>query len=626
MLIALLLAMDSISEESSSAVRSVLLDGAFQNLKILDQMMGVIEEQDRIFSEHEQACRSTFPSGHSIFKSIYDQKNALAGVMTSLRQMFDTLAEPMIRPLQITDLPDEILVQIFEQARGWEVEDMNSMVIANPRSADASEAGSVVTDDESSLDMNNNEGSTYRYDIEARKFQEGIRNIERIRLTCRKFCEISSHLLIPSLYVEMQPDSLARLEEIAQHPTIGPGVRTVRALLHYYDATQAEDLSSFGMYGYAMVESKLASLRNEMPTNMTAKHWQTLLDTGEAAELAFHSISHEEESSEAVLDEQKSKYQSLLRRAHEEYRSRFEAQEALRSEGNFSRRVAAAMARLPVARRLEFHDIRYCERESFQIEKVEDDDHIFQMLLQPTEWYLGRSNEQVGLPIEIIPELPVYIHRAGIQLATLTIEIPINRYAGLLEGNIDTTELSAAMQGLKFFKYRPKLDREWMESETTDFKPLVLFLHSVLDTASIRKIALDHHMIFPRALSEFDVGPVMTFRQWPNLESVSLTRTAFHLKDLQSFLQTASPVLQEQRLKFVYLLSGTWAEALDALRAADVPVISLWSPRDPEGDALQHDSDVFIPDSDGVYPVNRYISRATGQNPIRAFEQNASPL
>lgn len=602
--------MDPTSEipTSESTTRSVLLDRTFQNLKSLDQMINVIEEQEEALLEYTESC--DFPFRDIILQDLeLDQRERLEDVRTSLRGMFDTLARPMIRPLRITDLPDEILVQIFEQVRGWEEDDMDSMVIGDK----------VFVGTEGDED---NAGShEYLYDMKAEEFRDGIRNIEHIRLTCQKFCEISSHLLIPSLYVEMQPQSVARLEAISQHPTIGPGVRTVRALLHYYDARQAGDIGFFGLHGYAMVETMLAGLRYMTPENMSEEHRQTLLNAGEAAAQAFDSIFSREESSEEVEvegDEQKRRHQSLLRRAHEEYRSRFEAQEALRRGGNFSRRVAAAMARMPVARRLEFHDIRYCAGESFQIERVEDDDHVFQMLLRPAEWFREKPHDTSGPPIEIMTELPIYLHRAGIQLATLTIDIQMNRYTSLMDGDIDTTELSAAMQGLKLFKYRPKLDRMWFDNDPADFQPLLLFLHSVLDTASIRRICLEHHAVFPRILAAFDLGPVMVFRQWPNLEALSLRRTAFHLKDLESLLRRHSPALQALRLDRVYLLSGTWAEVLDLMRTAGLRFLGVWYPSDPEGKALCTDSNVFAPDeATEMSPANRYICGYTDENPIR---------
>ncbi|KAK0743833.1 hypothetical protein B0T18DRAFT_431034 [Schizothecium vesticola] len=47
-----------------------------------------------------------------------------------------------------------------------------------------------------------------------------VRSYRRCRLTCRRFCDIASAFLIPTLTVSMSPESLARLEAISQHPVI----------------------------------------------------------------------------------------------------------------------------------------------------------------------------------------------------------------------------------------------------------------------------------------------------------------------------------------------------------------------------------------------------------------------
>ncbi|KAF7955200.1 uncharacterized protein EAE97_000459 [Botrytis byssoidea] len=60
------------------------------------------------------------------------------------------------------------------------------------------------------------------------EFKESVTTIQEMRLVCRRICNISSHFLLPTVRVELSAQSLARLDMISRHPTIGKGVRTAR--------------------------------------------------------------------------------------------------------------------------------------------------------------------------------------------------------------------------------------------------------------------------------------------------------------------------------------------------------------------------------------------------------------
>ncbi|KAK0738654.1 hypothetical protein B0T18DRAFT_450577 [Schizothecium vesticola] len=57
-------------------------------------------------------------------------------------------------------------------------------------------------------------------------------SIMAVRLTCCRFCAVSSHLLIRSLQVDMTDSSLDRLNKIASHPVFSKSVRAVRVSIH----------------------------------------------------------------------------------------------------------------------------------------------------------------------------------------------------------------------------------------------------------------------------------------------------------------------------------------------------------------------------------------------------------
>lgn len=60
------------------------------------------------------------------------------------------------------------------------------------------------------------------------KHAKGGTKIGNVRLSCRRFRDTSSHLLLDILDVCLTPESLARAQEISRHPTISKGIRTLQ--------------------------------------------------------------------------------------------------------------------------------------------------------------------------------------------------------------------------------------------------------------------------------------------------------------------------------------------------------------------------------------------------------------
>lgn len=102
------------------------------------------------------------------------------------------------RPIHLLDLPNEILAHIFVYVRGPPY--INEPIWLG----------------------------TLGY------WDGGPKEIKNTRLVCRKFCNESSHLLMPAVSISANPSSLARLEGISRHPLIAKGVRTVRVIVHFY--------------------------------------------------------------------------------------------------------------------------------------------------------------------------------------------------------------------------------------------------------------------------------------------------------------------------------------------------------------------------------------------------------
>jgi hypothetical protein len=121
-----------------------------------------------------------------------------------------------IRPRNILELPDEILIEIFKHVKDY------------PR----------------------------HLPYEARLISPPG-HVKDIRLTCRRFCNTSSHLLLDLVCVEMTPQSLAQFEDISRHLLISKAVRTVRVLAHFYNSAMADRFGVFASYHVARMTANI---------------------------------------------------------------------------------------------------------------------------------------------------------------------------------------------------------------------------------------------------------------------------------------------------------------------------------------------------------------------------------
>lgn len=121
----------------------------------------------------------------------------------SMREVADASSRSRLRPLNILDLPNELLRKIFEDSM-----------------------------------MEGESNEDYLLIPEYRDWG-CVENIRNTRLTCRRFCNTSSHLLVRHVDVTMNPSSIAHLEEVARHPLISYGVQAVRVHLNYFSAELA---------------------------------------------------------------------------------------------------------------------------------------------------------------------------------------------------------------------------------------------------------------------------------------------------------------------------------------------------------------------------------------------------
>lgn len=193
------------------------LDSHYQRLKILASLQVVLREEEWELIRASLPLENVAIAGDELeliqadreqkFEVLKWLQQAIELIKSDTRIAIDDVSRPTLRPLKLPDMPDEILIKIIEYVKGW-----------TGNMAPLYELGNMGED------------------------------VKNLRLTCRRFCSASSHLLLQFLRVKLNPPSLSKFEEISRHPIISKWIRCVRVALSFYDATSAQDIGAFALY------------------------------------------------------------------------------------------------------------------------------------------------------------------------------------------------------------------------------------------------------------------------------------------------------------------------------------------------------------------------------------------
>lgn len=301
------------------ALKQVDPDDVFQQLLSLDSALqalgtakGTSALQSRVLVGQDVAAKS------EVFQQPVDEVDTLIrrfeDLQTAARQKFDLRARPLLQHLGILDLPDELLLEIFDHFKSWVESDR---------------------------------------DFYQPNLKVNIATIQNCRLTCRRFCDTTSHLLVPCLHISPNLSSLKRLEQVTSHPQISPGPRLFKINARFYSAAIAEDFRRFARMCYRKVREKTEclqlaieewydwedySLSNRGPESAVradVKRSCHILSCWESICFGGH-INRVTQRDPAVI---------ALRRGHRRYRELFEEQENILRNCIFARTIAAAAAR-----------------------------------------------------------------------------------------------------------------------------------------------------------------------------------------------------------------------------------------------------------------------------------------
>ncbi|TLD10357.1 hypothetical protein PgNI_05438 [Pyricularia grisea] len=248
-------------------------------------------------------------------------------------------------------------------------------------------------------------------------------DIKSLRLVCRTFASTCNPLLLPVVscsLLDPEATDINKLEKISQNGDFSSSVRVVHVRLGFYDPVIAASLGNLALY-LSWAWEEFVTEQHGIPFGRVSKivrGW-TL--------------------------ENQTDYESLqiLRPIYNEYKRRYLLQLELHRSGSALRRLAQAMARMPAATRLVLDDEQPCASSRLgplmlaSLGKAYGPNYDdLSCLAAPMSWLdcwqlktkFDRSPfDECRPPIDILINLPVMIHRAGIRLTgfrVLNLQIP----------------------------------------------------------------------------------------------------------------------------------------------------------------------------------------------------------
>jgi hypothetical protein len=546
---------------------------------------------DTLVRLHDTAIRleGTYPNDlapvlvHQLSDSFSRLMRYMDEYRSHVRNRIDAVNRSVARPLNILELPNELLIRIFDFVRGQHLQHSYG-----------------------EHHFFSQYGST-----------EEARDIQNVRLTCRRFCGASSHLLLDYICLELEAESLSRLLEISQHPTISKGIRAVDIRLTYYHSQVTNNLRTFAAMLLHLFENDCEqNERNRsrrvtwMPvTNLPDADYAVIQAQSKIIILVWRTFAESGNTipgSEAFVE--------ALRACHRIYQQRYQDQKRLLESEVFVQATATALAQMPSARVLMFEDapdaIRRREADQPFYHVIDDPLRLGKRYIDPFEpWKFEHLELDYQEPLDIAVRILAALPRAGVTVRRLKMRLSGTGDTSLLVPSPTIREdLSLLAKRLNEFSFYFR--RLPVGSEIKVTRDIYQFLSPILDSDSLEKLALDIGSDLqtpgPMPLS---IGPVLNLQKRPNLRRLSLEGVAIHGDQLHRLVD--SLMLKGDRLhggvaisfKSLHLLSGSWAGVLDDLRAKAGRYSSIENPLGAERESMPEEEldRIFNRHGEGAY-------------------------
>ncbi|KAF5543206.1 hypothetical protein FPHYL_11321 [Fusarium phyllophilum] len=448
-----------------------------------------------------------------------------------------------------------------------------------------------------------------------------VDDICSLRLTCRRFCQWASPLLIPEISVYLTEISLERLRNVSRHQLISSGVRSVHVKLPYYDQRMAADLSHFAYSHIEGMSQYLDHLENMIPGDLHKRRsynvpdWVNydVLELGKNLISAWESIYAAEQNLQWDSNE-RIKYRKILTDVHREYQLLFQAQQLMRENGTFLSTIASAIARMPHADRLEITDGEddILKRDAYLVDR----DYRISLraaMLRPHTWSDASDlypDPDFKPPIDLLHRLPVEIYRAGATLRELKLRCSAPcSYANLSMSPPERLTLVESLRNLQTLHIEAAKEAMtgWFFDHQEDAIDLVSdFLSALLESSGLEDLTINSFNL--RSLNELLAGAHSKCLK--RLHLVGARLKAGQLGQYMARVKGPCDVV----LEHVEILGGRWADEADELRGlsrASTTVVQ------PFGDEFRRGRSTNVCSAEEERVLNNYLQRASSVNPLR---------
>ncbi|KAI0537915.1 hypothetical protein GGR58DRAFT_513427 [Xylaria digitata] len=469
--------------------------------RLQTQLLPVKEEYERIIACNLLSATDLEPAVvNQLSRCLDNLMQTMHNYRSPLRERINALTRSSIRPLHILDLPDELLMLIFGHVKDYH-------------------QGALC---ENSLSFpDNNRPPTC--------------DISNIRLSCRRFYNTSSHLLMDFVRLELQPDSLSRLQEISRHPLIRKGIRSVHVSLGFYHSELANDLQHFALWC----------------------HKQFRKDTDDVR-LALKFLDCDETTRNKLNDDLFKKARDIQQTWGKACLEALQDQQRLLASEEFAQDVAAALAQMPVLKSLNFGE-QCCYRDpslSYPwCDFIDEPTKIESILdLEP--------EPPINIVVDILGALPAFT--TGVESVSVLINGAANTSL-LVPGPQLHEKLNSLAKQLSHISVSVFASRlgsgEAPNAPGTMADNIYPFLSAILDTDSLEEICLNLDKFGPISRS---FGPILNCQTRTKLRSLELYDVSIHEHEMRRFANslTSRRYSADERVGVVleqpHLLSGSW--------------------------------------------------------------------
>ncbi|GES60552.1 hypothetical protein ATEIFO6365_0006001100 [Aspergillus terreus] len=590
--------LDNLTEESlheqPGDISAMALDDIYRQLHHLDTLEQSLtprldpqdsDEEDEDEEDGEDGEKSSPVEEDSETTRTNQILHDLHARQAALRDQATTLSRPSIRALTLLDLPNDLLCKMLDYFR----------------------------------DSRTDRGWIKQHHARSPDNQISHRTIQSARLVCRLFNDLATPLLCPILRVNLDQESLDRTTRLCRSPRVVAGVRAVLVDVRYCPQELAVDLARFRKFrreqlgeiesycDWVVEGAARASSDGEVVAWGPPNKYEHAMDCYRDIIQAWNAYANDGSSDcdrVAEASEKAVVYQEILTQAHEIFRQRHQEQLQLLESQSYVRTLAACITMMPNIISLAFTDKDHpAVSYKTKPEILWDNTLLAEFMTTSIQWTQIEDLPNCQLvPARLLCDLPIAIHRAGVTLRDLFIgPFPLLRDYALLASDAQDdrtvwTDLRAACRSLRRASFGEQLNIQKIRHDhlvPDDKRYVDEYIGALLSSPDLEDVCL---RMSPFSLDDgwgtkhgmYDISAVLAAARWPRIRRISIISLSLTQEALDAFCVG----LPQNSMVYLHLvmdlLAGSWAPALDSLRAKLRPQATVYfrAPTGGEFEAL----------------------------------------